>query len=190
MKTLSSAHKIYKRALDFSLSLVLILFLWWILLIGLILSAISTRSSGIFKQIRIGQFGKPFTIYKLNTFDAETNRPTQMGRLLRKFKVDELPQLFQVLIGKMSLVGPRPDIPGYADKLEGQDLDILSLKPGLTGPASIVFRNEEQLLESKTNPLEYNDNFIWPRKVRLNRAYLEKYNYCTDIYLLWRTLFP
>ena len=190
MKTLSIPHKIYKRLLDISISILLIVLLWWVLLVSLILSAISTRSSGIFKQTRIGQFGKPFTIYKLQTFNSKTNVPTRIGKLLRRFKIDELPQLFQVLIGKMSLVGPRPDISGYADKLKGNNRAILSLKPGLTGPASIVFRNEEQLLETKTNPLEYNDNFIWPRKVRLNRAYLERYNYCTDFYLLWRTIFP
>ena len=190
MKTLSPTHKIYKRFLDISISLFLIILLWWLILIGIFLSAISTRGSGIFKQTRIGQFGKPFTIYKLQTFNSKTNRPTQIGTHLRRFKIDELPQLFQVLIGKMSLVGPRPDIPGYADKLEGEDSIITTLKPGLTGPASIVFRNEEQLLKTKTNPLEYNDKFIWTRKVRLNKAYLKRYGYCTDLYLMYRTLFP
>lgn len=121
---------------------------------------------------------------------AADSRITLIGKLLRKFKLDELPQLWNVFTGKMSFVGPRPDVPGYADKLEGSDRKILELRPGITGPASIYFRNEEELLAGVENPKEYNDAVIWPRKVQLNLEYLDNWGFWKDIGYILVTLFP
>lgn len=187
MKSLSKSHRIFKRTFDIIISAILVFLFWWVILLGIFFCSISTKSLGLFTQVRIGQFGKPFTIYKLQTFNSKNQRPSSFGKFLRKSKIDELPQLFQVLFGTMSLVGPRPDIAGYADKLIGDDSIILSLKPGLTGPASIVYRNEDKLLKLQPNPENYNNNIIWPRKVAINKNYLKNYNYCTDIYVVWKT---
>ena len=116
----------------------------------------------IFKQKRIGQHGKLFTMYKFRSMTVNhsgssisvkgESRITPLGAKLRKYKLDELPELWNVLIGDMSFVGPRPDVPGYADKLEGEDRRILLLKPGITGPASLKYRNEEELLACGIKP--------------------------------------
>ena len=107
-----------------------------------------------------------------------------MGKKLRRYKLDELPELWNVLRGDMSFVGPRPDVPGYADKLEGRDRDILKLKPGITGPASLKYRQEEDLLSTVDNPQEYNDRVIYPDKVRLNLYYLDNYSFGKDIEMI------
>jgi lipopolysaccharide/colanic/teichoic acid biosynthesis glycosyltransferase len=103
---------------------------------------------------------------------------------LRKYKLDELPELWNVLIGDMSFVGPRPDVPGYADKLKGKDRDILKLKPGITGPASLKYRNEEELLANVDDPQKYNDEIIYPDKIRINLYYLEHYSFIKDIQMI------
>ena len=131
----------------------------------------------IFKQQRVGQYGKLFIMYKFRTMTvghsgssvsvAGENRITPFGAKLRKYKLDELPELWNVLIGDMSFVGPRPDVPGYADKLAGEDRKILLLKPGITGPASIKYRNEEELLAQQIDPIKYNDEVIFPDKVKI-----------------------
>jgi lipopolysaccharide/colanic/teichoic acid biosynthesis glycosyltransferase len=121
---------------------------------------------------------------------AADNRITPVGRFLRRFKLDELPQLWNVLIGNMSFVGPRPDVPGYADKLQGDARKILELRPGITGPATLYFRNEEDLLASASNPKEYSDTVIWPKKVELNLAYLEHWGFWKDLGYLLITIFP
>lgn len=149
----------------------------------------------IFKQKRVGQYGKLFTVYKFRSMKVvgggktsiaseEQNRITPLGEKLRRYKLDELPELWNVLKGDMSFVGPRPDVPGYADKLQGRDRDILKLKPGITGPASLKYRNEEDLLNSVDNPKEYNDNVIYPDKVKLNLYYLEHYSFLKDIQMI------
>ena len=118
------------------------------------------------------------------------SRITPIGKFLRRFKLDELPQLWNVFIGKMSFVGPRPDVEGYADKLEGDAKLILELRPGITGPATIYFRNEEELLANVENPQEYNDTVIWPEKVKLNLEYLDNWSFWKDVGYILVTLFP
>lgn len=149
----------------------------------------------IFRQRRVGQYGKLFTVYKFRSMKVagggrtsiaskEEDRITSLGKKLRRYKLDELPELWNVLKGDMSFVGPRPDVPGYADKLKGKNRDILKLKPGITGPASLKYRQEEDLLNSVENPQEYNDKIIYPDKVRLNLYYLEHYSFFKDIEMI------
>lgn len=148
----------------------------------------------IFRQERVGQYGRLFAVYKFRTMSADhagssvsvagESRITPLGAKLRKYKIDELPELWNVLKGDMSFVGPRPDVPGYADKLQGDDREILKLKPGITGPASLKYRNEEELLAHVANPQEYNDNVIYPDKVRINRYYLHHYSFWEDVQMI------
>ena len=149
----------------------------------------------IFRQKRVGQYGRLFIVYKFRSMKVagggktsiaskEEKRITPLGQKLRRYKLDELPELWNVLKGDMSFVGPRPDVPGYADKLKGHDRDILKLKPGITGPASLKYRNEEDILNSVDNPQEYNDQIIYPDKVRLNLYYLEHYSFLKDIQMI------
>lgn len=148
----------------------------------------------IFQQQRVGRHGKLFTIYKFRTMTtghqgssvsvAGEARITPLGAVLRRYKIDELPELWNVLKGDMSLVGPRPDVPGYADKLVGDDREILLLRPGITGPASLKYRNEEELLATVDNPQEYNDTVIYPDKIRINRYYLHHYSFWKDIQMI------
>ncbi len=152
----------------------------------------------IFRQKRVGRNGELFTIYKFRTMSVHHNqssisiagekRITQLGKILRHYKIDELPELWNILIGDMSFVGPRPDVPGYADCLQGDDRRILQLRPGITGPASLKYRNEEYLLAQQVNPQAYNDNVIFPDKVRLNLYYLDHYNFWDDIRMIVATI--
>ena len=152
-----------------------------------------------FMQRRIGKDGQPFRICKFRTMKdqaegdsvttADDPRVTRMGHWLRHSKVDCLTELVNVLIGQMSFVGPRPDVPGYADQLQGDDRRILQLRPGITGPASIKYRNEEELLAQQADPKTYNDTVIWPDKVRINLKYLENWSFFGDIKLIFKTIF-
>lgn len=152
----------------------------------------------IFKQERVGRNGKCFTMYKFRTMIENHGGPsvsikgesriTPLGAKLRRLKLDELPELWNVFIGNMSFVGPRPDVPGYADKLEGEDREILSLRPGITGLATLKYRNEEELLSKVNNPIEYNDKVIFPDKVSINLKYLHHYSFFLDIKILWCTV--
>ena len=152
----------------------------------------------IFKQKRVGKDGKLFTIYKFRTMLVSHNqssisvagekRITPFGEKLRRYKIDELPELWNILKGEMSFVGPRPDVPGYADCLQGNDRRMLSLRPGITGPASLKYRDEEYLLAQQKNPQEYNDQVIFPDKVRLNLYYLDHYSFGDDIRILFATI--
>ena len=116
------------------------------------------------------------------------DRITPFGKFLRAYKLDELPQLYNVLVGDMSLVGPRPDVPGYADSLEGEDRIILSIKPGITGPATIKFKNEEDLLSDQKNPKKYNDDVIWPEKIKINKQYIQEWSLFNDIKCIVNTI--
>ncbi|MBP6128211.1 sugar transferase [Flavobacterium sp.] len=158
------------------------------LVIGI--TAIDTQSNGFFTQERIGQHGKSFLIYKLRTLHSKTNKTSFWGRMLRKTKLDEFPQLLNILKGEMTLVGPRPDVAGYADKLEGADRIILNLKPGVTGLASLKYRNEEQILSQQTHPQHYNDEVIWPDKVRINKWYAQNRTLIMDLQIIFYTFFP
>lgn len=178
-----------KRLFDIVLALLVLLLLGSIILLFALLTAVDTQSSGFFLQERIGQYGKKFTIVKLRTFHSETGKVSSLGQFLRKHKIDEFPQLWNVIKGDMSFVGPRPDVPGYYDKLEGENRKILLLKPGLTCPASLKYFDEESLLAQKEDPLEYNDTVIFPDKVAMNLEYYYQRSFWGDIKILWETVF-
>lgn len=122
------------------------------------------------------------------TLRGET-RITPLGAFLRKHKLDELPELWNILKGEMSIVGPRPDVQGYADKLQGADRLILTVKPGLTGLASLIFFNEEEILASRTNPITFNNEILWPEKVRINLIYIKNWSFCLDLKIVFYTIF-
>lgn len=153
----------------------------------------------IFKQKRVGRNAKLFTMYKFRSMSvghggssvsvAGESRITQLGAKLRKYKLDELPELWNVLIGDMSFVGPRPDVPGYADKLVGEDRLILKLRPGITGPASLKYANEEEILAKVDDPVKYNDEVIFPDKVKINLDYYYHHSFIGDIKLIFKTIF-
>jgi lipopolysaccharide/colanic/teichoic acid biosynthesis glycosyltransferase len=179
-----------KRLFDIVFAFFSLLIFGGLLLLCLLLASIDTKSFGLFFQKRIGQNAKPFTIFKIKTFNDKTKQPTRFGNFLRKYKLDELPQLINILKGDMTFVGPRPDIPGYADKLQGADRLILQLRPGVTGFASLKYRNEEQLLSQQLHPLVYNDEIIWPDKIRINRWYAQNQSIGMDFKILFHTIFP
>jgi len=154
------------------------------------IATIDTKQNGIFSQTRIGQFGLPFTIYKIRTFGFSNENPiSKVGAFLRNSKLDELPQLWNIFIGNMSFVGPRPDIAGYYDKLEGESIKILQLKPGLTSLASIKYAKEEFLLEKQNNALFYNDTIIFPDKVKMNLDYFYNNSILGDLKIICSTIF-
>ncbi|MFA5298898.1 MAG: sugar transferase [Lutibacter sp.] len=177
-----------KRVFDIAFSLMAIVLLFPVLLISLILASADTNSTGIFLQERIGRLGKPFTIFKLRTMHSKTGNISGIGTFFRKFKLDELPQLFNVLLGNMSVVGPRPDISGYYDNLKGEAYKILELKPGLTSLATIKYANEEAILLQQENPLLYNDTVLFPDKVKLNLDYYYHHSFFGDIKIIWQTV--
>ena len=144
----------------------------------------------LFKQTRIGKNGIPFIIYKLRSIPKGASTPNAWGQFLRNSKLDEIPQLYNLLKGEMTLVGPRPDVPGYADQLEGNDRIVLTLKPGITGLASLKYRNEEQLLAQQLHPQQFNDEVIWPDKVRINKWYATHRTLAMDVTILFYTFFP
>jgi len=154
----------------------------------MIVSYIDT-GAGLFLQTRIGQYGKPFIIYKIRTMHKDTGGITSFGKFLRAFKLDELPQFLNILRGDMSFVGYRPDIPGYYDKLEGENRKILELKPGLCSRAAIKYFDEEVELQKQENPLQYNDEVIFPDKVKMNLEYYYNHSIAEDIKILWKTIF-
>ena len=158
-----------------------LLFLSPVLFVVAILIKVKMPGPVLFCQKRVGQYGKLFTVYK---FRSMTVKAEASGEKLRRYKLDELPELWNVLKGDMSFVGPRPDVPGYADQLQGEERDILKLKPGITGPASLKYRNEEELLASVDNPAQYNDEVIFPDKVKLNLYYLKHYSFIKDIQMI------
>ena len=181
-----------KRLFDFIFSLLGLVVTGWLVLVFYLLATIDTRQSGLFVQERIGQYGKKFSIYKLRTMRWNAvGQPTisALGVFLRKSKIDELPQLYNVLVGDMSFVGPRPDVAGYYDQLQGDARTLLDLKPGITGPASLKYYNEEQLLSQQANPVHYNDTVIFPDKVRINLNYQAQQSLGLDLTILFFTLF-
>ncbi len=191
---MTDIDKNIKRGFDVFFSIFgLLLFGWLILLLALI-SKIFIKGNGFFKQKRVGQFGESFILYKIETIHPkevkkEKQYITKIGQSIRKLKIDEFPQLWNVLEGKMSFVGPRPDVHGYADKLEGEERIILSVKPGITGPATLYFRQEEELLKSQGNAEKYNREIIWPQKVAMNINYIKEYSFLKDLYYICKTLF-
>lgn len=181
---------ILKRIFDFILAFFAILIFGTIIIICIGLASFDTKSFGLFIQERIGQYGKPFKIFKIRTICDSSKTTSAFGQFLRNTKLDELPQLFNILNGTMSFVGPRPDVAGYADKLVDDDKTILQVRPGITGLASLKYKNEEEILALQQNPLYYNDTVIWPDKVRINKCYVENRNFVMDIEILFFTIFP
>ena len=192
---------VLKYIFDRIFSLVLLVILSPVLLVIFIIHKIRMpKCRFLFKQVRIGRGGKPFKIYKIRTMTddsevdctvttADDSRITPFGHWLRESKVDTFLELINILIGDMSFVGPRPDVPGYADKLESDDRVILKLRPGLTGPASIKYRHEDKILAQQADPKRYNDEVIWPDKVKINKEYYENWSIWRDIAVLWKTVF-
>jgi len=196
---LDSLGSIQKRLFDIALSLFGIFAVWWIILIAWIVATIETRGNGLFVQPRVGRNGKIFSVFKIKTMrlvdgvdttvtTSRDNRITKSGVFFRNTKIDELPQLFNVLFGSMSFVGPRPDVVGFADKLTGEDRVILSIRPGITGPASLKYKNEEEMLSMQDNPEQYNRDIIWPDKVKINRAYIKEWSLKKDIEYIKKTI--
>ena len=208
---------ILKWIFDRLVSLIGLLFLWPVLLVVAILVKIKMPGGPVFfKQKRVGRHGKLFTMVKFRSMAVEHGgssvsvageaRITPLGAKLRRYKLDELPELWNVLVGDMSFVGPRPDVPGYADQLKGDDRRMLELRPGITGPASLKYRDEEELLAVIDKALkdggevkladgrvvksveDYNDIVIFPDKVRINLYYLDHYSFWKDIQMIFATV--
>ena len=196
---LSKKQQIIKRIFDIILGAIGIVIFLVPIGILILLASLSTKKFGLFKQQRVGQHAKLFGMYKIRTMyvDDVANfittkddpRITLFGKFLRQYKLDELPQLYNVFLGNMSFVGPRPDVVGYADKLKGQDRTILNVKPGITGPATIKFRNEEEILGRQQDPKKHNDTVIWKEKVKINKMYVENWSFLGDLKYIIQTIF-
>ncbi len=189
-----------KRIFDIIISVFAIIILSPLFLLISIVIKLTSNGPIFFIQDRIGLNGSVFKIIKFRTMINDHNslnvvsikndsRITVVGKILRKYKLDEIPELINVLFGSMSLVGPRPDVPGYVDLLKGENRKILTLKPGITGPASLKYFNEEEILSSKKNPKHYNDKIIFPDKVKINLDYYYKNNIWIDIKIIFATIF-
>ncbi|MDY4600871.1 MAG: sugar transferase [Bacteroides uniformis] len=204
---------IIKRVFDIIASLFGLLLLWWVYpIVAIIIKIKMPGGPAFFCQKRVGRDGKLFTCHKFRTMTvkhsgssvsvAGDSRITPLGAKLRHYKIDELPELWDVLIGNMSFVGPRPDVPGYADQLQGEDRVVLKLRPGITGPATLKYRLEDEMIsnyvaerqavgdtrDSQVIAVEYNDTVIYPDKVRLNKYYYEHYNFWKDIEMIFATV--
>jgi len=189
-----------KRFFDFFASLFGIIILSPLIVLITVLVVITSRGSAFFVQERVGRRGRVFKMIKFRSMKVIQSsdstisvkgdlRITKFGAFLRKYKIDEIPELFNVLRGDMSIVGPRPDVSGYADKLEGEDVLILELRPGITGPASLKYANEEDILALQEDPVKYNDDVIYPDKVKLNLDYYYNNNLWIDIKIIFATIF-
>ena len=192
------AQLILKRTFDVVLAGAGLFVLWPVILVTCFLAARDSGASGFFRQERVGKDGRIFRVVKLRTMypvggtsitTAHDKRITPLGAMFRRWKLDELPQLWNVLVGDMSLVGPRPDVPGFLDRLQGEDRAILSLRPGITGPATLKYRDEESILARVPDPEAYNAEVIWPDKVRINLAYLRDWSLIGDVRYLLKTVF-
>ena len=187
-----------KRIFDILASFLGLFILWPVLLLVAILIKLKMPGPVFFRQERVGKNGKLFTLVKFRTMSVGHNgssisvkgesRITPLGAILRKYKLDELPELWNVLRGEMSFVGPRPDVPGYADKLTGEDREMLQLRPGITGPASMKYANEEEILFQQPDPVKYNDEVIWPDKVRINLEYMKRRTFLMDLKIIIYTV--
>jgi len=197
---LSTGQAVIKRSFDFMVALFGLLVTWWLILLAWVAASIDTRSNGFFIQKRVGRNGEIFRVVKIKTmhpvaaFDTTVTRRgdpriTPLGAFFRRTKIDELPQLWNVLFGDMSFVGPRPDVPGFADKLQGEERVMLSIRPGITGPATLKYRNEEELLAAQDDPEAYNRDVIWPDKVRTNLQYIQEWSLWNDCCCIFRTIF-
>lgn len=196
---MSRTDILLKRAFDVVAALTGLVLLAPVILLCWLVATLDTRSNGFFIQKRIGRHGRVIRVCKIKTmYPGDSKRSpiasrniaaiSRSGRFFRKYKLDELPQLFNVLIGSMSFVGPRPDVPGYADCLQGEDRVILLLRPGITGPASIKYKDEESILAAVDDPEAYNDRIIWPDKVKINCEYFKNYSLLRDLRYIFQTI--
>jgi lipopolysaccharide/colanic/teichoic acid biosynthesis glycosyltransferase len=199
VETLSPLQAALKRGFDFLGAAFGLALTIWIILPAWVLASIDTRKNGFFTQDRVGRDGRIFRVIKIRTMreipgmsttvtTGRDQRITPLGRFWRKSKIDELPQLINVFKGDMSFVGPRPDVPGYADRLQGDDRIVLSVRPGITGPATLKYRDEEALLAEQADPERYNNEVLWPDKVRINREYVENWSFLGDVRYIWETV--
>lgn len=184
-----------KRLFDVLLVIFLIPFLIVPIIVLIVVATIDTKRYGVFTQKRVGQHGKLFKIYKIRTLKEGIHRlghldksATSFGKFLRKTKLDELPQLFNVLKGDMSFVGPRPDIQGFADELSDDDRIVLLVKPGVTGEATLKYKDEEKVLERQKDPEHYNRTIIWVDKVKINKNYVMNYSFYLDLKLIFKSI--
>lgn len=188
-----------KRVFDFLVSLVGLVVLSPLFLVIILLIKWKMTGPVFYRQLRTGRYGKGFTICKFRSMridhDGNTtsvkgeSRITPLGARLRKYKLDELPELWNVLIGDMSLVGPRPDVPEFTDRLSGDEKLILELRPGITGPASLKYADEEEILASVPDPQKYTNEVIWPDKVRINLEYYRTRTFLGDFAFILKTIF-
>jgi len=188
-----------KRCFDILASFFGLILLSPVFLVIALIIRLGMQGPVIFAQERTGRKGKPFTIYKFRTMTLNhggstisvkgESRITPIGAKLRKYKLDELPELWNVLIGDMSFVGPRPDMPEYLEKLVDEEKKILELRPGITGPATLKYANEEEILTSVDEPKKYNEEVIWPDKVRINLDYYHSRTFFGDIIIILKTVF-
>lgn len=210
---MNTFNRIIKFVFDRLVALIGLLVLALPLAVIAIMVKIAMPDGPVFyKQERVGKDGKRFKIHKFRTMTNEKEcgtiaypnraRITPLGAKLRRHKIDELPELWDVFIGNMSFVGPRPDVPGYADKLEGEDRVVLQMRPGITGPATLKYRDEEHLIEAYVKQAKadgdlrsedeiaqwYNDEVIYPDKVKINLDYYRNYSFLNDIKIIFRTI--
>jgi lipopolysaccharide/colanic/teichoic acid biosynthesis glycosyltransferase len=188
-----------KRIFDIIASLSGLVLLSPVLLVIAFLIKLYMPGPVFFRQYRAGRYGKSFTLVKFRSMTIRHNSSTvsvkgesrilPLGAILRKYKLDELPELWNVLKGDMSFVGPRPDMPEYADRLAGEERHILDLRPGITGLATLKYANEEELLAGVPDPQRYNDEVLWPDKVRINMDYYHTRSFMGDILIIFKTLF-
>lgn len=188
-----------KRSFDVISAFMALLLLMPLLLLVSLLIKLTMPGPVLFRQKRLGFGGRPFTICKFRSMKvnrskvsitlSSDNRITPLGRFLRRSKIDELPQLWNILRGDMSVVGPRPDVPGYSDKLQGSDQLLWTVRPGLTGLDSISYPDEETILDQQPDPQKYYDEVLWPDKVRLNLAYIKNRSFLMDMAIILFTIF-
>ncbi len=196
---MNTSQIVVKGVFDLLLALLGLVLVAPIITLAWIIASIETKSNGFYLQKRVGKNGRLFTLVKIKTMKpvlgVNTNvtqkndvRITKSGAFFRETKIDELPQLWNVLIGQMSFVGPRPDVPGYADILVNNDRIIISIRPGITGPSSLKYKNEEELLSKQSNPEKYNDEVIWPDKIKINIEYINNWSLMNDIRYIFLTI--
>jgi len=197
---LSLRQAALKRGFDVVGAAIGLLLTFWLIALAWLAATLDTRANGFFIQQRVGRNGRLFHVVKIRTMrpvdgldstvtTGHDPRITPLGRFFRRTKIDELPQLGNVLLGQMSFVGPRPDVPGYADALEGADRLVLTVHPGITGPATLKYRDEESLLAEVEDPEAHNREVIYPDKVRLNREYVQNWSLWQDLRYIWQTVF-
>ncbi|PHR95990.1 MAG: sugar transferase [Leeuwenhoekiella sp.] len=197
---LGTFQAVQKRTFDLIFSALGLLIAWWLIVLAWVAACIDTRSNGLFVQRRVGRNGRIFRVVKIKTmrpvasFDTTVTsrgdpRITPLGAFFRRTKIDELPQLWNVFVGDMSFVGPRPDVPGFADQLQGEERAMLSIRPGITGPATLKYRDEEEILAAQANPEAYNRDVIWPDKVRINLDYIRDWSLRLDVQYIFQTVF-